>query len=59
MAELVKVRPDDPIQWLADYLVENNPNGAAAAPAAKRARLDPAASSDDAGGAPSGGPAAS
>lgn len=26
MSELVKLRPDDPIQWLADYIAENNPN---------------------------------
>jgi len=26
MAELVKVRPDNPVEWLAQYLLNNNPN---------------------------------
>ena len=40
--ELVKVRPEDPILWMADYLRDNNPNtnADAAARAAKRRRLD-------------------
>ena len=38
----VKVRPEDPILWMADYLRDNNPNtnADAAARAAKRRRLD-------------------
>jgi protein dpy-30 len=26
MSELVKVRPDQPVEWLAHYLLNNNPN---------------------------------
>jgi protein dpy-30 len=26
MSELVKVRPDQPVEWLATYLMNNNPN---------------------------------
>ncbi len=26
MSELVKVRPDQPVEWLATYLINNNPN---------------------------------
>lgn len=26
MSELVKVRPDQPVEWLAQYLLNNNPN---------------------------------
>lgn len=26
MSELVKVRPDTPVEWLAQYLLNNNPN---------------------------------
>mmetsp|Transcript_36781 Transcript_36781/g.70910 ORF Transcript_36781/g.70910 Transcript_36781/m.70910 type:complete len:86 (-) Transcript_36781:226-483(-) len=26
MSELVNVRPDDPVEWLAAWLVKNNPN---------------------------------
>lgn len=26
MKELCKVKPADPVQWLADWLIENNPN---------------------------------
>ena len=42
MAELVKVRPEDPILWMSEYLRDNNPNtnADAAARAAKRRRLD-------------------
>ena len=42
MAELVKVRPEDPIKWMSEYLRDNNPNvnPEAAARAAKRRRLD-------------------
>ena len=42
MAELVKVRPEDPIKWMSEYLRDNNPNtnADAAARAAKRRRLD-------------------
>jgi len=41
MAELVKVRPADPIIWMSEYLRDNNPhtNADAAARAAKRQRL--------------------
>lgn len=28
MSELVKVRPDQPVEWLAHYLLNNNPNKA-------------------------------
>jgi hypothetical protein len=40
--ELVKVRPEDPIKWMSEYLRDNNPNvnPEAAARAAKRRRLD-------------------
>ena len=36
--ELVKVRPEDPIKWMSEYLRDNNPNvnPEAAARAAKR-----------------------
>uniref|UniRef100_A0A6U2LMK3 Uncharacterized protein n=1 Tax=Leptocylindrus danicus TaxID=163516 RepID=A0A6U2LMK3_9STRA len=27
MSELVKVRPDNPVEWLAAYLLRNNPQG--------------------------------
>lgn len=27
MTELVKERPDQPVEWLATYLLKNNPNG--------------------------------
>jgi len=26
MSELVKVRPENPVEWLATYLLANNPN---------------------------------
>ncbi|KAL0215518.1 hypothetical protein P9112_007702 [Eukaryota sp. TZLM1-RC] len=26
LTEMAKIRPDDPIKWLADYLIANNPN---------------------------------
>jgi len=26
MSELVKVRPENPVEWLATYLINNNPN---------------------------------
>ena len=26
MSELVKVRPNEPVEWLAHYLINNNPN---------------------------------
>jgi len=26
MSELVKVRPENPVEWLATYLLNNNPN---------------------------------
>lgn len=26
MSELVKVRPDQPVEWLAHYLLNNNPS---------------------------------
>jgi protein dpy-30 len=39
MAQLVKERPANPVEWLAYFLLENNPQAAATgggAPAAKR-----------------------
>ena len=40
--ELVKVRPEDPILWMADYLRDNNPNtNADAAARADGGRLEP------------------
>jgi len=26
MSELVKARPENPVEWLAKYLINNNPN---------------------------------
>mmetsp|Transcript_4154 Transcript_4154/g.13654 ORF Transcript_4154/g.13654 Transcript_4154/m.13654 type:complete len:130 (-) Transcript_4154:3094-3483(-) len=36
MAELVKVRPQDPVKWLSEYLDDNNPNE----PPSKRTKRD-------------------
>ena len=35
MSELVKVRPENPVEWLASYLVKNDPQKAGAPGPAK------------------------
>lgn len=35
MSELVKVRPENPVEWLAAYLVKNDPQKAGAPGPAK------------------------